>query len=55
MKMNLILDRVREPSTWAGVGVILALFGVDSEMSGALTDAGAAFAALLAIILREKK
>lgn len=49
--------RLKEPSTWAGIAIILALFGVDlaPEQSQVIVQSGAGIGALLAIILGEKK
>jgi hypothetical protein len=47
---NLILQRLREPSTAAGLGVLLALFGAPPgvpELVGQVVAAGAGIAAIL--------
>lgn len=44
-----ILKRLREPSTWAGLGILLTLFGVPpgvAELVGQLATAGAGLAAI---------
>lgn len=53
--MTAILTRLREPSSWAGVSVILALFGVRlaPETLDLVIQAGAAVAALAAVVMKE--
>lgn len=55
--MNGLIDRLREPSSWAGVGILLALFGVKvaPETMDTVIQAGAGLAALAAVALKEKK
>lgn len=51
-----ILGRVREPSTWAGVAVLLSIFGVPMvhvEVLGQAVNALAALAAAAAVVLPE--
>jgi hypothetical protein len=52
---RLIASRLREPSTWAGVSVLLALAGVSSEQVQAIAHAGAAVAGAVAVLLPEGK
>ena len=49
------LARLREPSTMAGIGVVLALFGVNlaPEQLQAASQVAAAIAGVAAIVLRE--
>lgn len=51
------LVRLREPSTYAGVGVIAAAFGfnLDDETLKMVATAGMSIAALAAITLPERK
>lgn len=51
-----ILDRLKEPSTYAGVGMLLNLVGLKfaPEELTALIGVATAIAAALAIFLREK-
>lgn len=53
--MTAILTRLREPSSWAGVSVLLALFGVRlaPETLDVIIQAGAAVAALAAVVVKE--
>ena len=52
-----ILSRIREPSTWAGVAVLLSIFGVPMlhvEILGQAVNAVAALAAAAAVLMPEK-
>lgn len=52
--MDFILNRMREPSTWAGIAGLGAAFGIPAEyinVAGQVVIAGASVAAIL---LREK-
>lgn len=51
-----LLNRLREPSTWVSISVLFSLFGVhiDDELWQAIVSFGAAVAALLGVLLREK-
>lgn len=53
--MNYYLQRLREPSTWAGLAVLLSLFGVvvPPGTSEAVAQVGAGVAALVAVFRRE--
>lgn len=53
MKRN-IINRMKEPSTWAGLGVFVAMAGVDPHKWDLISQAGAAIAAALAVFLPEK-
>ena len=50
------IARFREPSSWAGIGVLLATFGVDlgDELLDAIALVGAGLAAGLSFFLTEK-
>jgi hypothetical protein len=52
-----IVDRFREPSTWAGLAALIGLFGVNvpSETVHAVSDVGMALAGLAAVFLPERK
>jgi len=55
--MNWILDRLKEPTTWAGIIATLAGgFGimVPEEMSTAIAAAGMAVAGLILIVIKQK-
>lgn len=52
--MNAILNRLREPSTMAGLGVLLTLFGVPPGVPELAGQAVAALAGLAAVFMREK-
>lgn len=53
-----MLDRLKEASSWAGIGVFLSvvfpLIGLSGSAAQAVAQAGAALAAAVAIILKEK-
>lgn len=46
--------RVREPSTWAGLAALAALFGVPGELAGSLPAILGALAAVASILLPER-
>lgn len=50
------LNKMREPSTWAGVGVLLGLFGINFAPAEAqiFVQGGTGLAGMLAIFLGEK-
>ena len=51
-------NRFKEPSSWAGISVLLSfvfpMIGLTGTAASAVTAAGSALAAALAIILKEK-
>ncbi|ABK43756.1 hypothetical protein Mmc1_2760 [Magnetococcus marinus MC-1] len=49
-----VLGRVKEPSSWSGVAVLLAMFGLSHEQTGAITELLAAGAALASVFIAEK-
>lgn len=51
------LNRLREPSTWAGVGILLSLVGINLAPADAqaIVNGGVALASLLAILIGEKR
>lgn len=50
-----VLERAKEPSTWAGFGGIAAGLGMSGQLWGALAAFIAAGAGLLGVVLAEKK
>lgn len=55
------LNRIREPSTWAGLASLAVLFGASPELTGQVVGAAGSVAqtvgvvgGLLAVLLREK-
>lgn len=52
--MNRILSRFREPSTWGGFAVLLALFGLSHDQAQAVTDLLAVAAATASVFMPEK-
>jgi len=51
-----LLNRLKEPSTWASIATALTLFGfkIDDSIWNAIVNFGAASAALAGVLLREK-
>jgi hypothetical protein len=49
-----IVNRLREPSSWAGLGALAVTAGVGQEQWTAIAQTGAGICALLAILLRER-
>jgi hypothetical protein len=49
------LQLLREPSTWAGLGMLAMLAGATIEDAQAIGNAGAAVGGALAVLLRERK
>ena len=52
--MAWILDRLKEPSTYAGFAGLAIAVGVSAPLYGAVTAAIAAVAALISVIVAEK-
>lgn len=54
--MQYILDRLKEPSSYAGLGALLALVGVnlDGQLLQAIAGVAAALAGLASIFIKEK-
>lgn len=48
------LQRLREPSSWAGLAALGALFGMSADQVQSLAGAGVAIAGALAVFLPEK-
>lgn len=53
--MKFALNRLTEPSTWAGLAALAALFGVDPGKVQTLGGAAVAVAGAVAMFLPEKK
>ncbi len=53
--MNYVLNRIKEPSTWAALSAIAALFGVPMGSVDAIHAIVGGVAALVAIALPEAK
>ncbi|WAL84953.1 hypothetical protein OYT13_11400 [Pandoraea sp. XJJ-1] len=49
------LQRLREPSTWAGLAALAAMFGVPTGTAQAVAQAGVALAGAAAVLLPEQK
>lgn len=52
--MNQVTQRLREPSTWAGLAALGALFGLSPDQVNSLAGLGVALASALAVFLPEK-
>lgn len=54
--MKYILNRLKEPSSYAGLGALLALVGVnlDGQLLQAIAGVAAALAGLAAVFVKEK-
>ncbi len=52
--MSHILNRLREPSTYAGLAVLASTFGVSEPVYQAAASIAAGLASLLSIFLSEK-
>ena len=53
--MEILLARMREPSTWAGLALLLNQFGISPESSDATAQLVSALCAFGAIFLSEGK
>ena len=52
-EMEFIIQRMKEPSTWAGVSVVLIALGINVS-EAELATIGGGISAFLAIFLRER-
>lgn len=52
--MNAIIERLKEPSTWAGLSVLGVVFGLPPGTIDALGQVIAGAAALAGIVLKER-
>lgn len=50
--LRYVVERAREPSSWAGVAVLLGLV-MPQEVAGAVASIGAGLAGLAAVVMRE--
>lgn len=53
--MKKFVQRLKEPSTWAGMAALGVLLGGDPVKADAIQQAGVALAGLLAVFLPEHK
>lgn len=53
--MDVFLKRVREPSTWAGIAALGALFGLPAETIGLVGQVVMGAGGIAAVLLSEKK
>lgn len=52
--MKIILNRLREPSTWAGFAALGALLGIPAETVGLVGQVAMGVGGLAAIVLTER-
>jgi hypothetical protein len=52
--MRAFVERMREPSSWAGMGILWTLLGPKLLPWDLVVNAGAGICALLAVLLRER-
>lgn len=52
--MNVFMNRIKEPSTWAGLAMLAAMFG-NHVAPDVIVNGGMAIGALLAAVLPEQK
>lgn len=52
--MNWIVERLKEPSTWAGFAGLAAAIGIAEPLYAAVSAVGVAVAGLLAVLIAEK-
>lgn len=56
--MRLMAERFKEPSSWAGIGVLLSLFapylGIGGEAITAIVQAGAAVCGAAVVIMKDR-
>ena len=50
-----IADRLREPSTWAALGVLGTLFGIREISKLSIPEVAAALAAVVSILIPERR
>ncbi len=53
--MNLILNKLREPSTWAGIAILGTIFGLPPGTVEAVGQIVGGVAGVAAIVLDERK
>lgn len=53
--MDAFLKRIREPSTWAGIAAMGALFGIPAEHINLVGQVALGVGGLAAMVLSEKK
>ncbi|MEZ2296484.1 hypothetical protein [Variovorax sp. RCC_210] len=53
--MDILLKRIREPSTWAGIAALGALFGLPPDTISLVGQVAMGVGGLAAVVLAEKK
>ena len=51
--MNYFLDRIREPSTWSGLGILVSMLGVPASTFGLVQQLVMGAAGLVAVFAKE--
>ncbi len=51
--MKYFIDRIREPSTWSGLGLLASMFGVPAGTFGLVQQVVIGAAGLAAVLVRE--
>ncbi len=51
--MDYFLNRIREPSTWAGIAALGALFGLPSEIIGMVGQVAMGMGGIAAVLLSD--
>ena len=51
--MNYFLQRLREPSTWSGIGILVSMLGVPASTFGLVQQVIMGAAGLYAVIAKE--
>jgi hypothetical protein len=54
MIMNWIVERLKEPSTWAGFAGLAAAVGISTPLYAGISAVGVAIAGLIAVLVSEK-
>lgn len=52
--MNYFINRLREPSTWSGIGILVSLLGVPATTFGLVQQVIMGAAGLYAVVAPEK-
>jgi len=52
--MSAFLDRFKEPSSWAGISALLAVFGMPMGLAEVAVQVGVALTAAAAVLIKER-
>lgn len=53
-RRSYLIKKLREPSTWAGLSILAAIFGVPPGTFATLAQAGMAIGAMASVLLNEQ-